>query len=61
MCPLCGKQNRCAVVAGTDPFKCWCNTTKVPKELLDRVPEEQKGKACVCRDCIEKYLEGKND
>ncbi len=28
---------------------------EIPKGLLDLVPEEKKGKACICKSCIEKY------
>lgn len=54
ICPLCGKENKCASVAGVDPMSCWCMTTSVPKELIKRVPEEKKG-ACICRECVENY------
>lgn len=59
VCPLCGRENKCASVAGTAPHKCWCMTTKVPKELIDRVPEDKKGQACICRSCVEEYKGGK--
>ncbi len=50
-CPLCGKDNKCKT--GGDP--CWCFHVKVPKELLDKIPPEKRGKSCVCLECIEKF------
>lgn len=56
ICPLCGRENKCASVMGTDPHKCWCMTTSIPSELIKRVPEDKKGQACICRTCVEEYL-----
>lgn len=54
ICPLCGKANNCK-----DGSKdCWCNYVIIPKELIDMVPEEKRGKACICKECVDKY---KND
>lgn len=63
-CPLCGKPNDCAIVAGDDPATCWCMTTKIPQELriLAQKERERNGikvKACICRNCVEEYLEKK--
>ncbi len=57
ICPLCGKENNCGYEKGLEHGTCWCTTIKVPKELLAQVPEEVKGKACVCRDCIIAFKE----
>jgi len=54
-CPICGKNNGCAMVAGTDPYACWCMTTTVPKGLLNHIPEEFRKKSCICRDCTTNY------
>lgn len=51
ICPLCGQDNNCQ--HGKED--CWCNTVKVPKHVLDLVPEDKKGKACICKSCLEKY------
>ncbi|MFC5701486.1 cysteine-rich CWC family protein [Cohnella faecalis] len=53
-CPICGGSNFCAMEAGTASQGCWCFETKFPKELLDRVPEELRDKACICRSCAER-------
>jgi len=52
ICPLCGKDNNCQ--HGKD--NCWCNSITIPKYILDMVPDDKKGKACICKDCIDKYL-----
>jgi predicted SprT family Zn-dependent metalloprotease len=33
--------------------ECWCETVTISHEALERVPEEAKGKLCVCRKCGE--------
>ncbi|AHJ12827.1 MULTISPECIES: cysteine-rich CWC family protein [Sulfurospirillum] len=54
ICPLCGERNACQV--GTSN-QCWCHTIKVPQDLLDKIPQEKKGKACICYLCIKEYLQ----
>ena len=48
-CPLCGEPNECGVAAGKST--CWCWSAEVPAEALARVPEELRGKICVCEKC----------
>ena len=48
-CPLCGEANDCQVAAGRT--KCWCFDTRVPANVLARVPLEAQGLACVCQKC----------
>ena len=50
-CPLCGQDNNCQC----HEKECWCYHIEIPKELLELVPEGKKGKACICKSCIEKY------
>ncbi len=51
ICPLCGEHNNCQHGEGA----CWCENIKVPKHVLDLVPEDKKRKACICKSCIDKY------
>ena len=48
-CPLCGGDNACGMAAGKED--CWCFHAEIPAEVLDRVPAEARGAACVCRGC----------
>ena len=48
-CPLCGESNVCGMAAGAGT--CWCFATKVPNEVLARVPPEAQDLACVCAAC----------
>ncbi len=48
-CPLCGGPNECGMAAGKS--ECWCFEAKIAPEVLARVPEEAKGKVCVCAKC----------
>lgn len=52
-CPLCGNDNNCQHVQND----CWCNNVVVPKHIMDMIPDDKKGKACVCKSCVEKYRE----
>ncbi len=52
ICPLCGKPNNCQHDTGKG---CWCDKEHFPEELLSRIPTEKRMKACVCRDCLEKF------
>ena len=51
-CPLCGSYNNCQHGQGD----CWCKTAVFPEGILDLVPEDKKGKACICKSCLEKYI-----
>jgi hypothetical protein len=48
-CPLCGDQNACGMAAGEG--SCWCFSTKIPADVLERVPAEARDKVCVCEAC----------
>jgi hypothetical protein len=48
-CPLCGEANACGMAQGAGT--CWCFATKVPKDVLERVPTEAQELACVCASC----------
>ncbi len=51
-CPLCGQPNACAP-ARTGAFSqpCWCESVDFSAELLARVPEGLRNKACICQAC----------
>lgn len=53
-CPLCGEENKCAIVAGKDPQSCWCMTTSISKDVLNQIPKSQRKKSCVCARCAQK-------
>lgn len=57
-CPLCGKPNNCGNLTIVNGKKaCWCSDSsiKFTEELLSKVPQELKGKACICRTCAIKH------
>lgn len=49
-CPICGQDNGCMLSKD-----CWCYSVKVPRALLDTLPEDKKGVACICKSCVDKY------
>ena len=52
ICPLCGKPNNCAL-ANYDTLKveCWCVSAEVNKAAITNIPENLRGKACLCISC----------
>jgi len=50
ICPLCGQDNNCQHNA-----ECWCHKEKFPKQVFEMIPEDKRGKACICKSCLEKY------
>jgi hypothetical protein len=57
-CPLCGRDNACAMACATasagctTPRDCWCTRVVVAADVLRRVPAPAFGRACVCADCV---------
>ncbi len=46
-CPICGKDNDCAISHGKDPRTCWCHGVEFPKKRLNFT-------SCICKECVEK-------
>jgi prepilin-type N-terminal cleavage/methylation domain-containing protein/prepilin-type processing-associated H-X9-DG protein len=61
LCPLCGQVNACRLCP-PDRGKetCWCERIEIPAGLLARVPKNLRNRACICRDCVEKFHAQKN-
>ncbi len=51
ICPLCGGDNGCK--SGSE--NCWCYYTDIPDGIFKLIPEEKRGKACICLECVEKF------
>jgi prepilin-type N-terminal cleavage/methylation domain-containing protein/prepilin-type processing-associated H-X9-DG protein len=55
-CPLCGAANGCQLCSpAAYKGSCWCARVEIPGELLARVPENFRNRACICRECVEKF------
>jgi prepilin-type processing-associated H-X9-DG protein/prepilin-type N-terminal cleavage/methylation domain-containing protein len=55
-CPLCGGANDCQLCSpAAYKGSCWCARLEIPGELLARVPENFRNRACICQKCIEKF------
>jgi len=56
LCPLCGGDNRCAMevekATGQSQPPCWCVNAHFPPDLLERLPTDARGKACICARCL---------
>ena len=55
LCPLCQKPNLCVMASpkadDSPPQRCWCMDATFTPELLAKIPDTAKHKACVCADC----------
>jgi prepilin-type processing-associated H-X9-DG protein/prepilin-type N-terminal cleavage/methylation domain-containing protein len=53
-CPLCGGANECQLCSpAAYKGSCWCAHAEISAELLARVPENSRNRACVCKNCVE--------
>jgi hypothetical protein len=54
-CPLCGLANQCAMevesATGLKQPPCWCTQVDFNRDLLERLPAEARGLACICQAC----------
>ncbi|GIU50021.1 MULTISPECIES: cysteine-rich CWC family protein [Shewanella] len=57
ICPICFKQNQCAVTAGLSIESCWCLTQSAEKKVDPKLLSDLSGKACVCQDCYKKLTQ----
>ena len=55
-CPLCGAANECQLCSpAAYKGQCWCARIEIPGKLLARVPENFRNRACICKNCVEKF------
>lgn len=53
-CPRCGQPNHCAQAGRAQAVTdCWCFHTPIPRQLLEELPAEQRGKSCLCPNCAQ--------
>ncbi|GAA6173319.1 hypothetical protein NBRC116592_29890 [Colwellia sp. KU-HH00111] len=60
LCPICQQDNNCGetLACGTGACNtaavCWCNSDEVQfsAQVLNKVPDNAKGKACICKRCV---------
>jgi hypothetical protein len=52
-CPLCTKENHCAIAQGEEPETCWCMKETIPQQLLEKasVATDQ----CICQKCVDDF------
>jgi len=59
ICPLCGSTNMCAMevakATGKPLERCWCVDAVFTPEVLKALPENAKGKACICAECSSQF------
>ncbi|SFM21312.1 cysteine-rich CWC family protein [Marinobacter zhejiangensis] len=59
-CPLCGKENHCAVSLGEPPEHCWCFAPDIQftEAMKALVPADKRGRSCICADCVSRLAQG---
>jgi hypothetical protein len=50
-CPICGGNSEGAMVKDATAAECWCYTAEINDEAMQRVPEDARGKVCICARC----------
>ncbi|WP_183567639.1 cysteine-rich CWC family protein [Paenibacillus endophyticus] len=56
-CPLCGQPNACGIKAVHETQSdCWCFHEQFPEALLQQLPVDMRGKACICKSCLHNHL-----
>jgi len=60
-CPLCGWPNGCQLCSPA-AYKgpCWYVHEEFPAELLARVPDHLRNRACICQNCVAEFHRAKN-
>ncbi|MCQ4296325.1 cysteine-rich CWC family protein [Pseudomonas stutzeri] len=50
-CPLCGQPNQCGECDPAASQPCWCFTTPIPAQALERMPAALRNQVCICPRC----------
>jgi Cysteine-rich CWC len=58
VCPICNRDNKCAISNGEQFNSCWCMTITIPAELLEKSPDKSR---CICQKCVNEYIRRIND
>jgi hypothetical protein len=54
LCPACGAANQCALAEPADATpNCWCHSVSIAAEIIERLPEHLRDRACLCPRCAE--------
>ncbi|MDT8861223.1 cysteine-rich CWC family protein [Alkalihalobacillus sp. MEB130] len=48
-CPICKSDNQCGLES------CWCTNEYFPHEVFELIPNEFKGRSCICKPCLESF------
>ncbi|MCA8978341.1 MAG: cysteine-rich CWC family protein [Planctomycetes bacterium] len=53
-CPLCGQPNQCVMATADDAGReCWCAAARIAATVLDSIPADALGQACLCARCAD--------
>ncbi|MFC5650228.1 cysteine-rich CWC family protein [Paenibacillus solisilvae] len=51
-CPICAQTNKCDLTASEG---CWCTREIFPQAIFELVDDRKKGKACICKECLDQF------
>ncbi len=51
LCPLCGRNNHCALANGETGASCWCMDVTLKATALSALPDGERGVRCICPNC----------
>jgi hypothetical protein len=52
-CPICKKRNKCGNVGKV--VNCWCFNEVFPEGIFKFLSDDQRNKACICKECLDTY------
>lgn len=62
VCPVCGQLNGCALArTGSFAEPCWCAEVEISADAIAKIPEEMRGKSCICHNCASTTRLGKSN
>lgn len=50
-CPICEEESGCEKNISST---CWCEQITFPTSVIEQIPANQQGTACVCLKCVKK-------
>jgi hypothetical protein len=56
-CPICNEDNNCCNSTDKSLGICWCNGEFFPKAIFELVPDEQLRKSCICKRCLDDFVD----
>ena len=56
VCPICNNTNEC-MMNNPESKNCWCYSEQFPEKIFDLIPAESLGKHCICKGCLDQFVQ----